>query len=381
MVRIRKEFPHLNLILLPQLPRRFGGLLRSQTIVPYQNPAPFILKSIEQDLGLSSEEVWGVDIKQENYTLSDERLLEIVMGADALHIQGMVNVAPLYDRLVALGSPSAKRMSITVYDLVPILYPEYCDDGVARWFKEVYLPAIGRCINQVVCISKKTARDLFEYSVTQDIKNVSVLSLPFDLASQLSPDQRILKTLFLEGSDYLVFLGSLEPRKNFEGLLLGFETFRKLVPSSSMKLVLVGGTGWKNQDTESKIQNSPYQQDIIRTGYFNDSELHTVLKHSVALAMVSQYEGYGLPVAQAYSLGVNIITTYGSSLPEACQGEAFFVEPHDPFSICAGIQQTLRFRAKEGTRAMLKTWNWDNYARNLLKLVSKDCDAPLSTPS
>jgi glycosyltransferase involved in cell wall biosynthesis len=101
----------------------------------------------------------------------------------------------------------------------------------------------------------------------------------------------------------------------------------------------------------------------------SDAQLKRLIQGGVALAMLSHYEGYGLPIAQAFSLGTPVITTLGSSLPEACSGEGIFVEPSDPFSVSAGIWAALKTHQKPTER--LKKWTWENYARNLLDMLTQ----------
>jgi glycosyltransferase involved in cell wall biosynthesis len=263
---------------------------------------------------------------------------------------------------------------MTVYDIAPILFPEFCDYGLARWFKDTYIPSIGKYVNHAVCISRNTAMDLLEYPVTQGIGKISYLQLPFELTQEASPPTQIGRKLGITDHDYLIFLGSLEPRKNFEALLDGFETFRKLSPASKTKLVLVGATGWKNDRIEGRMRNSPYSEDLIRAGYLSDLELGELIEKALALAMVSHYEGYGLPVAQAFSKRTPVITTLGSSLPEACLGEAIFVESSDPWSIAAGIQQILQLKKDqiEDSSQYRVPWTWEKYARRLLTSVTEN---------
>ena len=369
LVKLRGKFEEIELILLPQLPRRFGDFLSGTTTVPYQNPARFILESIEADLKLPSEDVWGIDLKKFNYHLSDESVLEWIVGAQSLHIQGMVNIAPLVQHLIQVGSPCSKNLSMTVYDLSPVLFPEFCDHGLARWFQGTYLPALGQYLNHAICISKHTAMDVRENSITQKIPKVTVLPLPFELgrASLGSSDE--VRPVGIGSQPYLIFLGSLEPRKNFESLLVGFESYIQIYPDSALQLVWVGSTGWKNERLEKRIKDSSVASRVIRAGYLSDDTLGRLIEGASAMMMLSFYEGFGLPVAQAYSRGVPIVTTLGSSLPEACAGEAIFVEPSDPYSVSAGIVRALQMGSKKDRRYQLRNWTWDHYAEELLKLT------------
>ena len=361
VVPLRQEFPDLEILLLPQLPRRFGNALTGVTTVPYPSPPRFVLELIEKELDLPSQEVWGIDLRARGYVIPEPELLELYKSADRVHIQGLANVGPLAE---VIQCPS---LSMTIYDLIPVIYPEYCPDGIPRWYAKDYLPSVGKHVKHAVCISRNTALDLLANPLTATIPKVSVLPLPFELNSHESPHPGLLSKWDLDGTPYLVYLGSLEPRKNFDALLDGFVTFRRQQGERSrLKLVLIGSTGWKNALIEKRIRRSEFSQDIVATGYLTDADLAQVIRSSAGLAMLSQYEGYGLPVAQAYSLGVPVITTYGSSLPEACGSRGIFVEPSDPYSVAGGIAVALGTGPGRGVPDALAGWSWSGYARNLI---------------
>jgi glycosyltransferase involved in cell wall biosynthesis len=261
---------------------------------------------------------------------------------------------------------------MTIHDIAPVLFPEYCDHGLARWFASTYLPGIARHVQHAVCVSRNTALDLLAYPTTQNIPRVSALPLPFDLGIKNNGglDPEILERFGLRRKNYLIFLGSLEPRKNFPALLKGFETFLNLHPGD-FKMVMVGQTGWKNDETEKRIRLSPFSNQIVRTGYLSDQELSWLLENAAALGMISHYEGYGLPVAQAFSKGVPVLTTLGSSLPEACLGRGIFVDPEDPFSVAGGIQEILLGKRPMPNTEAVATRTWENYARNLIPIIGE----------
>lgn len=365
LAALRAEFPELEIICLPAMPRRMGNLFRVATIVPYPPVPRHVLEQIENRFG-GSREAWGIDLKAWSYEPTDAQLVELLSTADFLHFQSLINIGPI---LAALHERGARPVvSQTIYDLIPVYFPEYCDDGLARWFELSYLTAIGKHVSQAFCISRQTALDLARHPVTRHLK-ARVLQLPYDFPARGEADAAFLPGLGLAPQGYLVFLGSLEPRKNFEGLLAGFEEFVTRHPQAGLKLVMVGSTGWKNYETLERIRRSPAAPFLVRTGYLEDDRLSQLIASAAGVAMLSFYEGYGLPLAQAYSMGVPALTTLGSSLPEACAGEGVFVEPGDPLSVAAGIWRIFAERKPAQLPAALSQWTWKNYARHLVGAI------------
>lgn len=343
VVALRDEFKASNWMLLPQIPR---------SLVPYfENPAE-VLSAVEKELGLPSKEVWGFDLASRGYRMSDEEILGLVSESDVFHAQSLVNVRPFAGKTT---------LSMTVYDLGPVYFPEYVNEQVVSWFNSEYLPSAGRHLRQAVCISENTAFDLREHEATRSIPSIRVLPLGFDLAARSEGE--------IPGGEYVIYLGSLEPRKNFEALLEGFEAHRQRDSNSRMKLVLVGSTGWKNSELESRIAKSAFSDDILRAGYLPDERLRAHLEGAVALGLLSHYEGFGLPAAQAASLGIPVITHIGSSLPEAAGELGIYVDPNDSVSVAAGIALARDRRSRGEPRRGIEQRTWKQYTRELMGML------------
>jgi alpha-1,3-rhamnosyl/mannosyltransferase len=377
LIAVKSEFPDIEFVCLPILPRRSGDLLSSEIIASHPEIAPGLLEEVEDRLRLPSKSIWGFDLRGDGFKMSDERPWNLMADADFVHLQGLINCAPLVSRLKNRRGNKRTSVSMTIYDLIPVTVPEYCSGSISRWYNGSYLPGMGRFVDHAVCISRHTALDLLEHPATRHIPTVSVLSLPFDFPSAASPND-ILKSKFnIKPLDYVLFLGSVEPRKNLIGLLDGFECYRLNNPEAETKLVVVGPVGWKNGPIERRIQNSSFLRDIIRTGYLNDSDLRLLIEQAGCLAMLSHYEGYGLPAAQAYSKGVSVLVTYGTSLPEACGGRGYFVSPWDIYSVAGGLSIALR-EAQENNRQtpdLARSRTWGAYTRNLIKLIKSPNEA------
>jgi glycosyltransferase involved in cell wall biosynthesis len=374
LVEVKENFPDVQFFTLPFLPRRASASFHSERIVSHPQVGPGILEQIEDGLRTPSREIWGLDLRGRGFTIDDNSLWDILNRAEILHIQSLVNMAPLIERIKASSTEASRRLrsSVTIYDLIPILVPEYCNSSVSRWYSRHYLPSLARYIDHAVCISRNTALDLVSLPLARKIPKVTTLSLPFDYPQGSGRADELIKKHGLTRDEFVLFVGSLEPRKNFTGLLEGFERYRANESDSKMKLVLVGSTGWKNNAIERKMKSSPFVNDIVRTGYLGDDDLNALIEAAGAVAMLSHYEGYGLPVAQAYCKGTPVITTLGTSLPEACNGDGIFVTASDPNSIAAGIWIARMKNLGKGEREIpgeVSGRNWKAYTRSLVELL------------
>lgn len=374
ILNVRHKFPDLNVILLPFIPKNYGFFLISETVVPFFSNARDLLMEIEKEIGGSSKEIWGIDLKARKYRISEAEGNRIMAEADAVHFQSLVNVGPIVNHL---NKKFNRRplIGLTVYDMVPIIVPECCPDGVPRWFSEDYLPSMIKYGDLAVCISQSTGVDLMrQLPKTNNHLKVAKLLLPFEfpLSAPGVADDEILNKYGLARYNYLLSVGSFEPRKNFLALLDGFETFKRLFPKSDLKLVLVGSTGWNNLLAEDRLRSSPVARDVIRTGYLQDLDLDRMFRLASGVVMLSHYEGFGLPLAQAYSRGVPTLASMSSSLPEACGGQALFVNPFNANEIATGIAALATGKGPWTPDPHLADWTWDRYSENLLDLIQQE---------
>lgn len=150
---------------------------------------------------------------------------------------------------------------------------------------------------------------------------------------------------------YLLYLGTLEPRKNLTALLEAYTHLRN-VYARREKLVLAGGKGWLYNSIFEKVQQLGLEAEVIFPGFVPDAE--QVLWYHAASAFVypSLYEGFGIPIAEALACGLPVVTSNISSLPEVGSDLALTVDPHDTEAIAAAMHraltdQALRQRCRE----------------------------------
>ena len=359
-VQLREEFSDIEIVLMPFLPRQ--GMLngKNTTLIPYPDTPFSVLKEIEDSMSLRSEELWGAPI-----AYSERERILLLSSATWIHFQGLINIGPL----AAFIQCESINLSMTVYDLIPVLFPEYTPPGIAAWFQKYYLPSLSAHVKKAVGISYCTARDLRENAISQSIPEIYALPLPFDSMPTSSLDFSILKRLSVAEGAYLVYIGSLEPRKNLPAIIDGLECYIQKFPESDLKIVWVGSTGWKNDWILRKLERSNVKNRIVRPGYLSDQDLDQLIRLSGGIIMLSQYEGFGLPVAQGFSRGVPIITNYSSSLPEACLGDAIFCDPSSPDAVAQAITRSFWAPVSRFRKNAVQQWNWLSYTRDLIKVI------------
>ena len=267
------------------------------------------------------------------------------LGAALVHYTNAA--APLVARLPYV---------VTVHDLsvlrMPLTHP------FKRWpIVLINLVAIARA-RAVIVPSRFTARELGRIGV--DDRRIVVIphapTLPIE-APHASSDG-LLESFGLEPGGYILYFGTLEPRKNIVRLVNAFE--RVAPDHPALKLVLCGGLGWRFGGIVREIASSPYRDRIVQTGYTGADALVSLVSRSAAVAYVSLYEEFGMPVLDAMALGAPVVTSNRTAMPEAAGGAAVLVDPSDVVDIARGLRAALarrdELRARSLTRAAGRTW-------------------------
>lgn len=225
---------------------------------------------------------------------------------------------------------------ITVYDLIPIRYPQYCKQGNRVLLKNI-LNSIDRD-TWIITISHATKNDLCNYSHV-DPSRVFVTHLATSDFFYKCVDPQMLTTIRdkynIPDSPYILSLSTLEPRKNIDHTMRCFIRLIQEQHISDLNLVLVGIRGWDYDEIFSEIAKYPQLRNrILITGYVPDSDLAPLYSGAMMFVYPSLYEGFGLPPLEAMQCGVPVITSNTSSLPEVVGNAGFMVEPTDGDALC-----------------------------------------------
>ena len=154
---------------------------------------------------------------------------------------------------------------------------------------------------------------------------------------------------------YLLFVGSVEPRKNLPVLV---DAVRRM--SDPPPLVLAGPAGWGPELDTAGIE-------VIRTGYLDDAALRSVVAHAAVLAFPSRHEGFGLPPLEALACGTPVVVSAQPVLREVLGDQAAYVPVDDPDALAAALQAALDTPGdRDARRAHARTWTWERCAREAM---------------
>lgn len=274
--------------------------------------------------------------------------------------------------LTTLGpSPLIKKRSlVTVHDAIPWKFPETLSKGMRFYYKPLLTHFIKRKYSKIITVSDSAKYDLsaiFKLNGEKIVKIYNGKSEHF----KKSPLENIIKTKVKYNlpDNYILTYGTLEPRKNIKTLL---EAFCSISDKINEKLVIVGRRGWVKK---YNIPND-VKENIIFTGFVDDSDLVDIISGAKLFIFPSLYEGFGLPLVEAQSCGVPTIVSKTPSLLEISNNTSEFFDPKDKEEIGKKIINLLsnRTRLEELKLLGLKNstrFTWENTCIQVLELYKR----------
>ena len=244
---------------------------------------------------------------------------------------------------------------VTVHDLSVMRMPR--THPVKRWPVVLANLVAIRGARVIIVPSQFTARELGRIGVDQR-RIVVIPHAPTLPAAAAADTEASLRSLGVERGAYLLFIGTLEPRKNVARLVEAFELLADEHPH--LKLVLAGARGWHYGPIGRRLEASAVRDRIVLPGYVPAATLATLVSNCAAFVYPSLYEGFGMPVLDAMALGAPVVTANRTATLEAAAGAAALVDPADVSDIARGIRESLGsrdgYRARSLARASGRTW-------------------------
>lgn len=250
----------------------------------------------------------------------------------------------------------------TVCDMSYVRHPEFMPRHRRRWLR-AYLEKRLQQSRAIISISRFTTDELLASFPWLDRTRIFTTPLGVDhteFHTRRLPDEagRLRETYDLP-SRFLLYLGTLEPRKNLQGLLRGFamlpERLRREFP-----LVLAGNDGWRQSYFRDLVRELQNDGCLRWLGYVPQSDVPGLMRAADLFCFPSLYEGFGLPVLEAAACGTAVLCGRASSLPEVMGDAAHYVDPHCAESIAEGL---LRVLSEESYRDALAAGGPDRASR------------------
>ncbi|HIC88353.1 MAG TPA: glycosyltransferase family 1 protein [Anaerolineae bacterium] len=229
---------------------------------------------------------------------------------------------------------------LTVHDLIFRHLPEH-HKPLNRWYLNLTMPLYCRRADAIIAVSEQTRQDLITaYSLPSE--KIQVVYEAADPRFHPQPETEVarVRQKYSLPDRYLLFVGTIEPRKNLVRLLEAFTVVKGegLIEA----LVIVGKRGWLYDRFLACLEQSPVRQAVLFPGYVLDDDLPAIYAGAQLFAFPSLYEGFGLPVLEAMACGIPVVASDRSSIPEIGGTAALYVDPTDTDGLAAALRRVLR---------------------------------------
>lgn len=265
------------------------------------------------------------------------------------------------------------KVITTIHDLTYILHPETMDKKNRERLKKDMVNTVKRA-DYILTISENSKSDIIKYLNIPDYKITVIYPGVDDIYKQVLDEKHIekIKRKYNIIGRYLLYLGTLEPRKNIETIIKSYNDFIKS-SDEDIKLVLAGKKGWLYDSIFNLVSEYGLENDVIFTDYVDDSDKPALYQGAEIFLFPSLYEGFGIPVAEAMASRTPVITSNSSSLPEVAGDSAIMTEPLDYIKISESIKKILtdsniRQNMIENGIRQVERFNWDDSAEKLRKI-------------
>lgn len=270
---------------------------------------------------------------------------------------------------------SSRPQCMVVHDLGFLHHPQAYKKNHVRFLKR-NTPKFLRKAKRVVTVSQFSKEDILKYYKINPDKIDVVYNGVKAIFHPLSFEEKTaVKEKYTEGTEYFIYIGAIQPRKNLINLLKAFSLFKKRL-QSNMKLVIAGRVAWKNEEFLKLIKTYKYKADVVLTGYLPEEELSLLLGAAYALAYPSLFEGFGVPVVEAMKCEVPVLTSEKTAMQEIAGDAALYFDPNDPVDIADKLMliykdEKLRREQIEKGKSIAEKYNWQQSAELLWQSILK----------
>ncbi len=264
---------------------------------------------------------------------------------------------------------------VTVHDVSYELFPEYFHP-LQRKRLQWLVPRSARAARQVLTVSEFSRRELIErYRLPEEKVTATPLAAATEFRRLAEPEARRRIQRLDVKTPYLLAVSNLQPRKN---LLRLVRAYAALVAKGRCDhdLILVGQSAWKGQHIAEEVKRLRLQDRVKLTGYVSNEELCALYSLATAFAYPSTYEGFGLPILEAMSVGTPVITSRAASMPEVAGDAAILVDPYSESEIESALDSVvndaaLRCQLKQLGLSRSACFSWDRASQQTLDVYEK----------
>ena len=277
------------------------------------------------------------------------------------------------DGWISLRTP-VKTIQV-LHDLHFVNSPESLPFLTKKYYQH-FFPKFIRKANRIVTVSEFSRGEI---SRTYEIQENNLDVVPNSSRDEYRPlsieEISEIQKKYSKGCPYFLFIGPIHPRKNPEKIIEAFLKYKERTGGVE-KLIITGSAMWRNFGAINKSLLANSESEIIFTGYLPDDELFKVTAGSYCLLYISLYEGFGIPILEAQSCGVPVITSDCSAMPEVAGGAAILVNPAEADSITEAMikiknDPDLQNELIRKGKSNLQRYSWDNSSKKFWTIIEK----------
>jgi glycosyltransferase involved in cell wall biosynthesis len=264
---------------------------------------------------------------------------------------------------------------VVIHDLNFEHYPEKMPWLIRKYYR-YFTPLFAHKADRIATVSEFSKNDIVkQYSIDPDKIDVVYNGVNKNYIPVNKIIKKEIQEKYTEGNDFFIYVGALIDRKNLDNLFKAFDQFKKTT-KSNIKLLIVGSKMWRNNNLQLTYDAMQYKDDVIFTGRLSIEELCRATASALAMTYVSYFEGFGIPILEAFAAGVPVITSNVTSMPEVAGDAALLVDPFDVKEIADAMKKiagdkSLREELIQKGFQRCKAFSWDLSAQHLWRSIEK----------
>jgi len=272
------------------------------------------------------------------------------------------------------------RQIPVIHDLNFEHNPDDLRPSHSRYYRKNF-PQFARKAHRIATVSEFSKSDLVnQYGIEPEKIDVvyNGVNPAFVPADGVAIER--FRTEHTQGDDYFLFVGAMHPRKNIQRLLQAFDEVKNREPGK-YRLVLIGNKYWWNDEIRQTYETMAHREDVVFTGRLSSGELQTAYSGALALSFVPYFEGFGIPILEAFATACPVITANCTAMPEIAGDAALLVDPFSVDSIAGAMQRILRepeLKAQliSSGKKRVRDFSWDRAATQLWNTIEKVLATP-----
>lgn len=265
---------------------------------------------------------------------------------------------------------------VTIHDVIPLTNPE-TETFLARTYWKIQMPIAARYADKIITISEYAKKEIIRFF---DIREERITVIPNCFEDRFRPifDSALLekvRTKYALPEKYILYVGTIQPRKNLNLLIKSFSKLKKS-GKIKQKLVIAGRKGWLYSSLFELIKELHIEDEVIFTGFVPDEDLPYMYNMADLFVYLSLFEGFGIPPLEAMACGVPVICSNTTSMPDVVGEGGILVDPTDQRAVEKTIldvleSPSLQREMRDKGIAQAKKFSWERTAKETLKVYGQ----------